>query len=121
MSITRDEFDPLGIVVDWLDTCRLGDLSALVDMYDERAALECDCDGVTLIGRQSIAAYWAPKLALALATAFSMGEISLTAHGVCLDYRNYEGDPVRLLFCFTPSGKILHTECGPLGQRRCAA
>jgi hypothetical protein len=55
-------------------------------MYDKRATLECHCDGVTLIGRPSIAAYWAPKLALASATAFSMDDVLLTADGVCLDF-----------------------------------
>jgi hypothetical protein len=43
MSISRDKFDPLALVVDWLDACRLGELNALLDLYDERATLECDC------------------------------------------------------------------------------
>jgi hypothetical protein len=120
MSISREQLDLLAIVVDWLDTCRLGDLHGLVDMYDERATLECGCDVVTLIGRPSIAAYWAPKLALSSSSAFTIDDLTLTADGVCLDYQNYEGKPVRMLFRFTPSGKILHTECGPVGQR-CAA
>jgi hypothetical protein len=44
--------------------------------------------------------------------------VSLTSDRVCLDYRNYEGNPVRLLFrrC-TPLGRILHTECCPFVQR----
>jgi hypothetical protein len=33
MSISRDEFDPLAIAVDWLDACRTGELSALLDLY----------------------------------------------------------------------------------------
>ena len=120
MVTSPDQFDPLAIVVDWLDTCRFGDLGALVDMYDERATLECGCDGVTLIGRASIAAYWGPKLAMASSTAFAMDNLTLTADGVCLDYRNYEGDPVRVLFRFTPSGEILHTECVAISQRSAA-
>jgi hypothetical protein len=115
-----DEFDPLAVVVDWLDSCRLGDLGALIDMYDERATLECDCDTLTLVGRASIAAYWAPKLAMASAAAFAMDDLTLTVDGACLDYRNYEGNPVRLLFRFTPLGMILHTECGPFSQRYAA-
>jgi hypothetical protein len=62
MPISRDQFDPLALVVDWLDACRLGELNALLDLYDERATLECDCECVCLTGRKSIAAYWAPKL-----------------------------------------------------------
>ena len=120
MTILRYEFDPLAIAVDWLDSCRLGDLRGLVDMYDERATLECGCDRTTLVGQSSIAAYWESKLAMASTDAFAMDDLTLTSDGVCLDYRNYEGDPVRMLFRFTPSGKILHTECAPFGQR-CAA
>ena len=120
MAMSPDQFDPLAIVVDWLDACRFGDHGALVDMYDERATLECGCDGVTLIGRASLAAYWGPKLAMASSTAFAMDDLTLTADGVCLDYRNYEGTPVRMLFRFTSSGQILYTEC-ELFSRRCAA
>jgi hypothetical protein len=53
----RDEFDPLGVVVDWLDACRFGQLNALLNLYDERATLECNCEHVSLMGRKSIAAY----------------------------------------------------------------
>jgi hypothetical protein len=120
MSISPDEFDPLAVVVDWLDTCRLGDLEALLDFYDERATLECACEGVMVVGRPSIAAYWAPKLEVTSAKAFSIDDLALTGEGACLDYRSYEGKLVRMLFRFTPSGKILHTRCGPFGQR-CAA
>lgn len=120
MSILRDEFDPLAAIVDWLDSCRVGDLGALVDMYDERATLECGCDSLTLVGRASIAAYWGPKLATASAAAFAMDDLTLTADGACLDYQNYEGNPVRLLFRFTRSGMILHSECRPF-SRRCGA
>ena len=120
MPIPPHEFDPFAIVVDWLDACRLGDLHAMVDMYDERATLECSCDRVTLIGRASIAAYWAPKLAMASTAAFAMNDLTLTADGVCLDYRNYEGKLERSLFRFTASGGILHTECAAINHR-CAA
>ena len=41
MPISRELFDPLGVVVDWLDACRSGELNALLDLYDERATLEC--------------------------------------------------------------------------------
>ncbi|MCP3402789.1 nuclear transport factor 2 family protein [Bradyrhizobium sp. CCGB20] len=62
MSISPDDFDPLAVVVDWLDACRRGNLSALLNLYDEQAVLECDCEGVSITGRKAIAAYWAPKL-----------------------------------------------------------
>src|SRR6478736_4942863 len=94
MSISRDEFDPLAVVVDWLDACRRGELIALLDLYDERANLECDCERVSLTGRKSIAAYWAPKLESKLATAFTLDDMTLTGDGVQVDYQSYEGKPV---------------------------
>ena len=57
-----DDFDPLAVAVDWLDAGKLGDLDGLLGLYDERATLECDCEGVVLTGRQSLSAYWTPKL-----------------------------------------------------------
>jgi hypothetical protein len=62
MSLTPNDFDPLAVVVDWLDACRSGDLSALLDLYDKQAILECACEGVTIAGRTSLSAYWNPKL-----------------------------------------------------------
>ena len=40
MSTSPDNFDPLAVVVDWLDACRMGKLDGLLDLYDERATLE---------------------------------------------------------------------------------
>jgi hypothetical protein len=118
MPISRDQFDPLALVVDWLDACRLGELNALLDLYDERATLECDCECVYLTGRKSIAAYWAPKLESKILSAFILNDMTLTGDGVQVDHQNYEGKPVRIHFRFSPAGRILHTSCGPLG--RCA-
>ena len=61
MLTSPDRFDPLAIVSDWLDACRWRELNALLDLYDERATLECDCEHVRLTGRKWIAAYWAPN------------------------------------------------------------
>ena len=114
MSISRDEFNPLFAVVDWLIACRRGDLNALLDLYDERAVMECGCEGVTLTGRNSIAAYWAPKLESKRVSAFKLDYVVLTGHGVQIDYQSYEGKPVRFYFRFDSSNKIIYTSCGPL-------
>ena len=53
MPISHDGFDPIAVAVDWLDAGKLGDLDGLLDLYDERATLECDCEGVALTGRES--------------------------------------------------------------------
>jgi hypothetical protein len=115
-----DEFDPLAVAVDWLDAAKLGDLDGLLGLYDERATLECDCEGVALTGRLSLSAYWGPKLESKLAAAFTVDDMTPTADGVQVDYQSHEVKPVRIHFRFTPSGKIAHTSCGPLGPR-CAA
>ena len=94
MSHLQGELDPLVVVGNWLDACRWGELDALLNLYDERATLECDCERLSL--------------------AFSLNDVALTADGVRLDYQSYEGKPVRMHFRFGPSGKILHTSCGPL-------
>ena len=115
MPIFRDEFDPLGVAIDWLDAVKLGDLDGLLGLHDERATLECDCEGVVLTGRQSLSAYWAPKLESKLAAAFTVDDMTPTGEGVQVDYQSCEGKPVRIHFRFTPSGKIAHTSCGLLG------
>jgi hypothetical protein len=119
MPTSPDKFDPLAVVVDWLDACRLGDLDVLLNLYDERATLECDSEQVSLIGRKAIAAYWAPKLESKLGSAFTLDDMILTGAGVKVDYQSYDGKSVQIHFQFSPPGKILHTSCGPLG--RCAA
>ena len=69
----------------------LGDLDGLLDLYDERATLECACEGFTLTGREALSAYWAPKLDSPLEAAFTLDDMILTGDGVQLDYQNYEG------------------------------
>jgi len=116
----QDEFDPLAVAIDWLDACRWRDLDRLLGLYDERATLECDCEGAVLTGRQSLSAYWQPKLESKLPAAFALGDVTPTGDGVQVDYQNCEGKPVRIHFRFTPSGKIAHTSCRLLGPG-CAA
>jgi len=57
MSTSPGTFDPLAVVSDWLDACRWGELDALLNLYDERATLECDCEHLRLTGRKWIAAW----------------------------------------------------------------
>jgi hypothetical protein len=115
MMKIQGEFDPLAVVIDWLDACRSGGLVVLLDLYDNRAILECGCERLSLTGRNAIAAYWEPKLGKKLpATAFTLDEITMTDDGVRIDYQSYEGKPVRIHFRFGPSGRILHTRCRSL-------
>ena len=117
MSTSREDFDPLARVVDWLDACRTGELKTLLDLYDEKATLECACEAASFTGRAALAAYWGPKLETRVPTAFDLDDMSLGPDGVWLDYRSYEGNPVRIHFRFGVSGKILHSSCDPLALR----
>jgi hypothetical protein len=114
MALSRDNFDPLGIVIDWLDACRSGQLDTLLDLYDEQATLVCDCERVSLTGRKSIATYWKSKLERSSASAFALDDVTLTGNDVHVDYRGYEGKPIRIHFRFSSLGKIIHTSCEPL-------
>ena len=111
---TRDDFDRSGVVVDWLDACRSGQLNALLNLYEERATLICDCDGINLAGRNSIAIYWKSKLERKTASAFTLGGMILAGDEIQVDCQSCKGKPVRVNFRFSPLGKILHTKFGPL-------
>jgi hypothetical protein len=117
MSNMAEEFDPIAVVVDWLDTCRKRDLAALLDFYDSEAGLECACEDISIRGHGALAAYWRPRLDAFVPTAFGLEEIAPTTDGVVLDYSSFEGKPVRIVFNFLPDGKIRQTRCGPGGSQ----
>jgi DNA-binding response OmpR family regulator len=102
------------VVVDWLDACRAGQLNGLLNLYEEAATLICDCDGINLAGRNSMATYWTSKLESKAASAFTLGGMTQTGDEVQVDCQGCKGKPVRIHFRFSPSGKILHTRFRPL-------
>lgn len=110
MSTSKSGFDPIGIVVDWLDACRARQLSALVELYDNEATIDC-CQGGSFRGRLEVERYWRPKLGRAATGAFEVDALFPEADGVCLDYRDFDGMPVRTHFTCTEAGKIRHTAC----------
>ena len=108
-----DNFDTMGIVVDWLDCCRSRDLDALLDLYADDAALECACEDTRIKGRAALADYWRPKLSGVSSDAFGLEEIRPDGDGVVLDYLSFEGSPVRIVFAFDAQGKISFMRCAP--------
>ncbi len=86
MPLPQCNFDPLAIIVDWLDACRAGDLREVLRHYDEGAILECRCEGVTLTGLAALSAYWIANLRTEHPTAFALGDLTVTADGVWVDY-----------------------------------
>ena len=113
MSNARDGFDAVGIVVDWIDACKERRLDALLDLYDEAATVEC-CEGGSFRGRSAMERYWRSKLAAAAIDAFEIDALVPEADGVSLDYRGYDGRPVRTHFRFNEDGKIRLTACAPI-------
>src|SRR5262245_56307546 len=111
---TLTDFDRSSVVGDWLDACRSAQLDALLNLYEERATLVCDCDGVNLEGRNSLAIYWKSKLESKAASAFTLDDMILTGDEIQLDCQSCKGKPVRVHFRFSPLGKILHTGFCPL-------
>lgn len=114
MSNSQSDFDPVAIVVDWLDACREQRLADLLELYDDEAELGC-CDGGRYDGRSGLLRYWTPKLGNASAGAFVLDEILPQGKRVRLDYRDYDGRAVRTKFWFNDVGKIVRTICVPLG------
>lgn len=112
-----DDFDQVALVVDWLDACRNRDLAALLDLYADNARLECQCGEARVSeGRAELESYWRPRLHAVVPTAFGLEEITPSAESVVLDYLSHEGEPVRIVFTFSRDGKILRTDCAPVGQ-----
>jgi hypothetical protein len=110
-----DRFDGMALVVDWLDACRNRDIEGLLACYAGDARLECACETIDVSGRAGLAAYWKPRLSGFVPKAFGLEEITPHAEGVLLDYLNFEGKPVRIVFSFDASGGISHMRCQPAG------
>jgi ketosteroid isomerase-like protein len=111
-----DDFDKMAAVVDWLDACRTRNLDPLLDFYADNASLECACEGASIAGRAALAVYWRPKLSGASGDAFTLEEITPHGEGVALDYLNFEGKAVRIIFAFDAQGRISHMRCEPAPQ-----
>lgn len=112
-----EDFDRIAVIVDWLDACRTRDVEALLDLYAQDARVECQCGCIQLHqGRAALEAYWRPQLERLVPTAFGLEEIAPTADGVELDYLNFDGKPVRVVFTFDSSGKISRMRCEPIQQ-----
>ena len=58
--------------------------------------------------------YWRSRLARARSGAFEIDALMPEPDGVTLDYRGYDGLPVRAHFRFTSTGKISLTACAPI-------
>jgi hypothetical protein len=115
MSSSARSFDPIGVVIDWLDACRERRLGDLLDLYADGATLDC-CDGGRFVGRGGLLRYWQAKLHAATAAAFRLDEVLPEGDCVRLDYRDFDGSAVRAKFWFDDAGNITRTLCVPFGR-----
>lgn len=108
------DFDQMGIVIDWLDACRKGDLQALLELYATDASLECRCGGKQFHhGRSELEAYWRPRLDAFSSAEFRLEEIMPAPQGIELEYSIAGSSRTRALFGFSADGKILQMRCEP--------
>jgi len=87
-----------------LDACKQRRLDDLLNLYDATATVEC-CEGGSFRGRSEMERYWRPRLARSARGAFEIDVLMPDEDGVTLDYRGYDGIPVRTHFRFTSTGK----------------
>jgi hypothetical protein len=107
------QFDPLVIVVDWLDACRERDTELLLSLYDSSASLHCDCTAENRKGRAEIESYWRIRLHEQVPNAFHIDKLYYEGDAVFLSCTSHEGKLMRIRFWFTDTGLIKHTLCGP--------
>ena len=109
-------FDPVAVVVDWLDACRTRRLNDLLDLYDAEASFRCACEGL-YHGREELTRYWSTRLERAVPQAFFLTDLAPDDDGIkpgiALDYVAYDGRPVHIRFQFTDTGKIAASACRP--------
>jgi FixJ family two-component response regulator len=111
---TLGDLDRSRVAASWLDAGRSGQLDAMLNLYEERATLISDCDGISVAGRNGIATYWKSKLERRVASAFTLDGMTLTGDEFQVDFQGCKGIPARIHFRFSPSGKILHSKCSLL-------
>jgi len=118
------DFDQMGLVIDWVDACRKGDLASLLDLYADDAELECTCNGTKIYrGRRELETYWGPKLSAFSSAGFGLEEILPAQNGVDLEYSVAGALRIRASFRFSAEGKIYSTLCEPgqQGSHDCGA
>src|SRR5712671_6055005 len=106
MSFRLHNIDPIGLAMDWLETCKRSRPS-ISPSYSETAVFECECEGSgKLVGRDRIMEYWEPRFALPPLRPFKLEQIWPDTSGVALVYPYMGQSPVRISFRFDVAGKI---------------
>jgi hypothetical protein len=109
----KNTFDPIGVVVDWLDACRARRLDDLLDLYDASGSLRCACSGPFIYqGRDNLFRYWLVRLERSVPHAFTLMDLEMIDEpSLRMSYIGYDGRPVEARFSFTNAGKIADMRC----------
>jgi hypothetical protein len=114
MSFRLNEVDPIGLAMDWLETCTRKQLTAVTELYAKTAVLECECERFGhFVGQAKILEFWQPTFALPPPRPFKLEQIWPEATGVALVYRFMDHPPVRISFQFDGAGEIARLRCRP--------
>ena len=114
MSFRLHDVDPIGLAMDWLETCKRKQLAALTELYAESAVFECECETIdNFVGQGRILDYWQPIFALPPPRPFKLEQIWPEATGIALVYRFMDQPLVRISFQFNAAGKIARSRCRP--------
>jgi hypothetical protein len=106
-------FDPIGVVVDWLDAARARRLNDLLDLYDPNGSLRCACSEPFICqGRDDLFRYWSVRLERSVPHAFSLMNLEISDEpSIRMSYISYDGRPVEARFTFTNTGRIADMRC----------
>jgi hypothetical protein len=113
MSFRLHEVDPIGLAMDWLETCTRKQLTAFTELYAE-TVFECECERFGhFVELAKILEYWQPTFVLPPPRPFKLEQIWPEAAGIALVYRFMDQPLVRVSFQFDAAGKIARSRCRP--------
>jgi ketosteroid isomerase-like protein len=111
MTNIMTAFDPMAVVVDWLDAYRAARLDTMLSLYDDAASLECSCGGQKiLVGKDALREYWRQRFAER--GSIELEDLQPEGDEVALAYTAGSGR-ARVVFSFSASGKIAQSRGGP--------
>lgn len=102
-------FDPMAVVIDWLDDYRAKDLS-IVDLFAPNASLECRCNRqTTVVGHGALTDFWRQRFAET--PAGELVRLEMDGDSVAFAY-SVPGEKVLVHLKFNEAGEIAQCRCG---------
>lgn len=101
-------FDPMAVVVDWLDHYRAQDLS-IVELFARNASLECGCnEQTTAVGHHALTEFWRRRFAET--AAGELVRLEKDGDSVHFTY-SVSGEKVQVHLNFNDVGEIAQFKC----------